>query len=334
MSNHTMGERIKFHRIRLGMTQEQLARRLGVSPQAVSKWEHDQSCPDISILPDLASVLGTSIDELLGKTVEAEKKPEPKEEGKVITTFDWNSDTFGRKGSILFALYIFAIGVLMVVNKILPVDMSWWTLGWTLGMCFIGIYGLLRRFSMFSLTLSLAGAYFLLSKYELFSFNFEWSYVLPALFLLWGISLLVDIFFRKKSFVSVHYSPKDGDRKLNVCECNDGWFNCDLSFGERRAVVATDLLKGGQIDTSFGSFAVDFSACTSIAPNCVVDVDNSFGTLTLLVPKHFTVEILESDSGLTATSSVEGAPDAETRGTLGLHLDNTFGSLVIRYIES
>ncbi len=313
MSNHTIGERIKSHRTRLGMTREQLARCLGVSPQAVSKWEHGQSCPDISILPELASVLGTSIDELLGRGAVAENKPEQKEEAKVITTSDWNRDTLGRKGSILFALYILAIGALMLVNKIFQVDMSWWTLAWTLGLCFVGLYGLLPRFSLFSLTLSLAGVYLLLSKYELFVFTFEWSYVVPALFLLWGISLLIDILFKKKSFVSVYLTSKDGERKQSVCQCNDGWVDCELCFGEHRAVISTDLLKGGQIDTSFGSFAVDFSACSAVASDCVIDVDNSFGSLTLLIPKSFAAEILEPDSGLTAALSVEGTSNPNNK---------------------
>ena len=38
---------------------------MGVSPQAVSKWENDQTCPDISALPKLARLLGVSVDELL-----------------------------------------------------------------------------------------------------------------------------------------------------------------------------------------------------------------------------------------------------------------------------
>ena len=38
---------------------------LGVSPQAVSKWENDQTCPDITLLPDLAKILGVTVDELL-----------------------------------------------------------------------------------------------------------------------------------------------------------------------------------------------------------------------------------------------------------------------------
>lgn len=334
MSNCTIGERIKSHRTRLAMTQDQLARRLGVSPQAVSKWEHDQSCPDISILPELATVLGTSIDALLGRGAAVETKPQTTESTKVVTVSDWTKDSFGRRGSILFALYILGIGALMVVNRIFQVDLSWWTLAWTLGLVFVGVHGLMDHFSLFSLSLSLAGAYVLLSKYELFTFTFEWSYVLPVLFLLWGISLLVDILFKKKSFISVNYTSKDGEKVPNVCQCNDGWFECELSLGERRAVVATEELKGGRIDTGFGSFSVDFSACTALAPNCVVEVENSFGSLTLLVPKYFKVVCLNADSGLTAATAVEGTPDPETRGTLTLHLDNTFGSVVIRYIES
>ena len=47
------------------MTQEGLAREIGVTAQAVSKWENGESMPDISILPDLAKVFGVSLDTLL-----------------------------------------------------------------------------------------------------------------------------------------------------------------------------------------------------------------------------------------------------------------------------
>ena len=50
-----------------GMTQLQLADALGISFQAVSNWERGQSMPDISKLPELAELFGTSIDELLGR---------------------------------------------------------------------------------------------------------------------------------------------------------------------------------------------------------------------------------------------------------------------------
>lgn len=61
----TIGNRISKYRKEKGLTQEELANLLGVSAQAVSKWENDVSCPDISLLPQLCKVLGVSADELL-----------------------------------------------------------------------------------------------------------------------------------------------------------------------------------------------------------------------------------------------------------------------------
>ena len=65
MMNETIGNRITKYRKTKKLTQEGLAEQLGVSSQAVSKWENDLSCPDISLLPKLCSVLGISTDELL-----------------------------------------------------------------------------------------------------------------------------------------------------------------------------------------------------------------------------------------------------------------------------
>ena len=67
--NETIGNRIQKFRKEKGLTQEELAEKLGVSAQAVSKWENDASCPDISLLPQLCRILGITTDELLsGKT--------------------------------------------------------------------------------------------------------------------------------------------------------------------------------------------------------------------------------------------------------------------------
>jgi tellurite methyltransferase len=49
-----------------GLTQGQFAEKLNVTHQAVSKWETGQSCPDISLLPDLAFALDTDINSLMG----------------------------------------------------------------------------------------------------------------------------------------------------------------------------------------------------------------------------------------------------------------------------
>ncbi len=63
----TIGERISQFRKSAGMTQEALAQKLGITNQAVSKWESDQSCPDITLLPGLADTFGVTVDALFGR---------------------------------------------------------------------------------------------------------------------------------------------------------------------------------------------------------------------------------------------------------------------------
>lgn len=61
----TLGALIARTRKEKGMTQLELAEKMGVTDKAVSKWERDLSCPDVSSLPTLAQVLGVSLEELM-----------------------------------------------------------------------------------------------------------------------------------------------------------------------------------------------------------------------------------------------------------------------------
>lgn len=62
----TLGQRIAYYRKRAKLTQEELAERCSVTPQAVSKWENDISAPDISLFPVLAKLFNVTCDELMG----------------------------------------------------------------------------------------------------------------------------------------------------------------------------------------------------------------------------------------------------------------------------
>ncbi|MBR5740769.1 MAG: helix-turn-helix domain-containing protein [Firmicutes bacterium] len=64
--------KIRALRLSRGITQETLASELGVTAQAVSKWERGTTMPDVSILPELAVYFGVSLDELFGLTEEKE----------------------------------------------------------------------------------------------------------------------------------------------------------------------------------------------------------------------------------------------------------------------
>ena len=60
-----LGTRIAERRRVLGLTQGQVAIHMGVSPQAVSKWERGLACPDLVFLDDLAELLDIGLEELL-----------------------------------------------------------------------------------------------------------------------------------------------------------------------------------------------------------------------------------------------------------------------------
>lgn len=81
----TFGQRFSRLRKNLGLKQEDIAEKVNISAQAVSKWENDLSAPDISTLPILADILNVSLDELLGREV-VQTKVIPEGERKEINT--------------------------------------------------------------------------------------------------------------------------------------------------------------------------------------------------------------------------------------------------------
>ncbi len=87
MAGNTIGQFISALRKANGLTQQELADRLNVSNKAVSRWERDESAPDISLIPALAEMLGVTCDELLkGERIlgaEAREKREAKVEKQV-----------------------------------------------------------------------------------------------------------------------------------------------------------------------------------------------------------------------------------------------------------
>ncbi len=72
----TFGQRFQRLRKEKNLTQEDIASKIGITAQSVSKWENDLSAPDISILLELADILGVSVEELLGREVNKVTKVE------------------------------------------------------------------------------------------------------------------------------------------------------------------------------------------------------------------------------------------------------------------
>ena len=68
----SIGKNITMFRKAKGLTQAELGELLGVSNQAVSKWESELTMPDIMLLPEIAKVLGVTLDDLYGEHKEYE----------------------------------------------------------------------------------------------------------------------------------------------------------------------------------------------------------------------------------------------------------------------
>ena len=78
MKKKTLGMMIASLRKENGMTQFELAEKMGVTDKAVSKWERDLSCPDVNTIPKLAEAFGISVDELM--QIKAESQNESKQD--------------------------------------------------------------------------------------------------------------------------------------------------------------------------------------------------------------------------------------------------------------
>ena len=78
MKKKTLGMMIASLRKENGMTQFELAKKMGVTDKAVSKWERDLSCPDVNTIPRLAEVFEISVDELM--QIKAKSQDETKKD--------------------------------------------------------------------------------------------------------------------------------------------------------------------------------------------------------------------------------------------------------------
>lgn len=333
----TLGKRIVAGRKRLGLTQDQLAERLGVTAQAVSKWENDQSCPDIAMLPKLAEIFGITTDALLGRentapVHEAEiVDDEDTHESRGGWEFHWDG---GRKEGLTFAVLMLLVGALTLLVKIQQWDVSFWSILWPSALLVYGIRGLFSRFSFFSIGCALFGGYFLIDNLNIWELDISSELVFPIIIVIFGVSLLVDALRKPKK---PKFTISRNGVKLNANEetqsnftTGTDTFSCSLSFGENTHYVALPLLKSGDIECSFGELTVDLSNCVQVAEDCEIEANCSFGSLNILVPKRYFVNLDRSSAF--GSIDISGQPDHEPEGTIELDANVSFGQIQIRYI--
>ena len=326
----TLGKRIMQHRKNMGLTQDQLAEKLGVTAQAVSKWENDLSCPDINMLPRLAELFGTTTDALLGRETvyEAEvvsKKEEEEKDGR--WEFHWDA---GRRGALTTAVFVLLVGGLLFASRYFGWDAGFWSIAWPSAFLVYGFSALVRHFCVTNVAFTLLGGWFLIDNLGVFDLSLDKNLIFPALILILGLSLLIDA-LRKPKGRRFHIHKKgDVSHKTKSHFNQEGdSFEANLSFGEAVHRVTLPQLAEGEVSVSFGEMTLDLTDCGQFLNGCTIDASVSFGELRLLVPRSCRVECDNSTSF--GDISTHGHPDSDAGSVLRLEGGVSFGELEVIY---
>jgi len=330
----TLGKRIVANRKRIGLTQDQLADRLGVTAQAVSKWENDQSCPDIATLPKLADIFGITLDALLGRSashavcgeVVEDEDNDKKGNHRKEWIFQWES---GRIEAITFSVLVLLVGTLTLLSKLYTWDVSFWNILWPSALLVYGIKCLCFRFSFFQLGCALFGGYFLGENLKLWHLEMGSELIFPIIIVIIGLSLLMDALRKPKTpRITFHHDGKNGKTESSFHE-EDETFECSLSFGECSRHISLPRLSGGDATVNFGELTVILTSCKEFADDCTIDATCSFGELVLILPRHCRA-ITESESSM-GSFETEGHPYPDASDTVYINGRSSFGSIVVRY---
>ena len=314
------------HRKKLGLTQDKLAELLGVTAQAVSKWENDQSCPDITMLPQLADIFSISIDALLGRDTpayqaEAIENDEPIQDGH--WDFSWDG---GRKEGIGFAVFVLLVGALMLTSALLELSLSFWSILWPSALLCFGLFGFFRSFSFFRIGCTLLGGWFLADLFWPNHLQLESGVIWAAVILILGVSLLIYALRKPKKPVAC----KGNGKSKSSFVTGENSFTYSCSFSEKSQPVFLALLKEGSAHCSFGEFVVDLSGVEQVTADCFLELHCSFGELKVLVPKRFAIK--PETSTAFADFSVSGQPDTHPQGIIRADVHCNFSEIIIEYI--
>ena len=144
-----IGKFIALNRKNKGLTQEQLAEKLGVTNKTISRWETGKYMPDLSLLKPLSEELGITLNELLSGEKIKEEKIVENTERSILNTIDYSSkkvENEHKKISIILMILgaIISISALTIFNK----ESSWCSIYSIIGII-IFVIGLVRELKKF-----------------------------------------------------------------------------------------------------------------------------------------------------------------------------------------
>ena len=149
MNLDKIGKFIALNRKNKGLTQEQLAERLGVTNKTVSRWETGKYMPDLSLLKQLSEELGITLNELLsGEKIEKEKIVENTEKN-IINTIDYSSQKVENEHKKI-SIILMIIGIIISISALTVLDKesSWCSIYSIIGII-IFVIGLVKEFKKF-----------------------------------------------------------------------------------------------------------------------------------------------------------------------------------------
>lgn len=334
----TLGKRIAGCRKRLGLTQDQLAEKLGVTAQAVSKWENDQSCPDITMLPRLSAIFEISSDELLGirepekaavpeviVPTREEKEERPDDKAEFYLTSD-------RKSTMGLAVWLLVTGGLLLASTLFHWEASLWDVLWPSAILAFGVTSAVESFSFFSLCCTLFGGFFLLCNLNLLPAGVDKSILLPVLLILFGLSLLVKAFRKpRKASFQFHMDGKDGKESTSYTEDEEsGSFSYQSNFCDDEIRVTLPTLRKGRAATNCGDVTLDLTTCGQIEDGCTLELQCSFGDMEVQIPKG--CRVVCNREGSFSSVEYSGSPDPDAAITLRADCKVNCGEIEFHYI--
>ena len=126
----TLGEKILILRKQNGLSQEQLAEKISISRQAISRWELNESIPDVDNIVQLSKVFNVSTDYLLRSTV-ADMTHDEGGSTELVTTRDITHDTPRRDKMLGLQRFSLFFGLISpCIYLLLGFVFGWWHPGW------------------------------------------------------------------------------------------------------------------------------------------------------------------------------------------------------------
>ena len=148
MDQIRIGALLKALRKEKGLTQEQLAERLGVSNRTVSRWETGSNMPDIGMLVELADFFEVSIPEIIrGERKSENMDQETRETAAAMAEYSQNEVKTGKQKAVGILLLAFGLFLIVSALSVFPSESSWGSIYSVLGGVFacVGLVLLLRQ---------------------------------------------------------------------------------------------------------------------------------------------------------------------------------------------